>query len=131
MRRFAAVTLMLLIGAEPSFAKVRKDLYSVPCSVLWPAVKDTVRNSGNYAILLIDQTEMIASFAIGMGQSIRIDSAVLNAQGDTCEMQVQPLYEGTPFSDDGGDFKKRVDKALTQLQPSQPPAPAKPENPNW
>jgi hypothetical protein len=130
MRRFAAVTLMLLIGAEPSFAKVRKDLYSVPCSVLWPAVKDTVRNSGNYAILLIDQTEMIASFAIGMGQSIRIDSAVLNAQGDTCEMQVQPLYEGTPFSDDGGDFKKRVDKALAQLQPSQPPAPAKPENPN-
>ncbi|HKN73428.1 MAG TPA: hypothetical protein VJX30_20510 [Terriglobales bacterium] len=130
MRRFAVVTLMLLIGAGPSFAKMRKDLYSVPCSVLWPTVKDTVRNSGNYAILMIDETEMIASFAIGMGQSIRIDSAVLNAQGDTCELRVQPLYEGTPFSDDGGDFKKRVDKALTQLQPSQPPAPAKPENPN-
>lgn len=128
MRRFAVAILTLLIVVEPSFAKMHKDMYSVPCGALWPAVKDTVRNSGNYAILMIDNTEMIASFAIGTGPGLRIDSAVLNTKGDTCEMQVQPLYEG-PFSNDGGDFKKRVDKALTELQSSQPAAPAKPESP--
>jgi hypothetical protein len=33
--------------------------------VLWPAVKDTPRNSGKYGILGIDNTEMTASFVIG------------------------------------------------------------------
>lgn len=128
MRRFTVAVLTLLIVVKPSFARMQKDMYPVSCSALWFAVKDTVRNSGNYAIVAIDNTEMIASFAIGVGQSIRIDSAVLNAKGDTCEMQLQPLYEG-PFSNDGADFKKRVDKALTQLQSSQPVGPARPDSP--
>ena len=130
MRRFAAVTLMLLIGAEPSFAKVRKDLYSVPCSVLWPAVKDTLRNSGKYGILGIDNGEMTASFVIGGSLTgKRINSVVLNAKGDSCEMQVQTAFSGL-VNNDEGDFKKRVDESLAKQQASPPAAPAKPESPS-
>jgi hypothetical protein len=124
MKRLALVALVILIGAGPLLAKTRKEVYPMPCAALWPALKDTVRNSGNYAVIFIDNTEMIATFAIGAGGSVRIDSAVLNAKGDTCEMQVQPLPPGF-FSDDAGDLKKRVDDSLQRMQSSQPPPPAK------
>jgi len=126
MRRFAVVTLMLLIAAGPSFAKTHKDMYSMQCSALWPAVKDALRNSGKYGILGIDNTEMTASFVIGGTLSgKRINSVVLNAKGDACEMQVQTAYSGLVHNDEG-DFKKRVDESLAKQQPSPPAAPAPP-----
>ncbi len=129
MRQLAVLGLMLLIVAGPSFAKTHKDLYSVPCSVLWPAVKDTLRNSGKYGILGIDNTEMTASFIIGSTLSgRRVNSAVLTAKGDSCEMQVQSTYSGLTHHD-ADDFKTRVDASLAQQQPSQPAPPAKPESP--
>jgi hypothetical protein len=123
MTRFV-VGLMLLIVAVPSFAKTHKDMYSVPCTTLWPAVKDTLRNSGKYGILGIENTEMTASFVIGgtlTGK--RINSVVLNAKDNTCEMQVQTAFSGLA-NNDAGDFKKRVDASLAKLQPQAPP-PAK------
>jgi hypothetical protein len=126
MRRFAQVALMLLIAGGPSFAGTR-DIYNTPCSALWPAVKGVVRNSGEYAVVFLDSTEMIASFAIGSGKDLRIGSAVLNIKGDTCEMQVQ-MHEPGALTDDAGSFKKRVDKALSVLQSSNQPAPAKTGN---
>ena len=126
MRRAAVLALMSLIVAGPSFAKTHKDMYSVPCTTLWPAVKDTLRNSGKYGILGIDNTEMTASFVIGGTLSgKRINSVVLNVKGDTCEMQVQTAYSGF-VNNDAGDFKKRVDESLAK---QQPPPPAKQENP--
>jgi hypothetical protein len=129
MRRFAVV-LLLSIVAVPSFAKTHKDPYPVSCTVLWPAVKDTLRNSGKYGIIGIDNSEMTASFAIGGTLSAkRVNSVVLNAKGDTCEMQVQTAYSGFT-NNDAGDFKKRVDESLAKQQATPPAAPAKPESPN-
>jgi len=129
MRRFAVVVLVSLIVAGPSFAKTHKDMYSVPCTTLWPAVKDTLRNSGKYGILGIENTEMTASFVIGgtlTGK--RINSVVLNAKGDTaCEMQIQTAFSGLG-NNDAGDFKKRVDESLAKQQPPPPPPPAKPDD---
>jgi hypothetical protein len=106
-------------------------MYSVSCNVLWVAVKDTLRNSGKYGILGIDNTEMTASFVIGgtLGGK-RINSVVLNAKGETCELQVQTAYSGL-IHDDAGDFKKRVDESLAKQQAAPPAAapPAKPDNP--
>jgi hypothetical protein len=105
-------------------------MYSVSCNVLWVAVKDTLRNSGKYGILGIDNTEMTASFVIGgtLGGK-RINSVVLNAKGETCELQVQTAYSGL-IHDDAGDFKKRVDESLAKQQAASPAAPAKPDTPN-
>ena len=130
MKRFAVVVLMLLIVAGSSFAKTHKEMYSMSCGALWPAVKDTLRNSGKYGILAIDNSELTASFVIGGTLSgKRINSVVLNAKGDSsCEMQVQTAFSGI-VNNDEGDFKKRVDESLAKQQPSQPAAPANPESP--
>jgi hypothetical protein len=130
MRRFAVVVLLLSVVAVPSFAKTHKDEYSVSCTVLWAAVKDTLRNSGKYGIIGIDNTEMTASFNIGGTLSAkRTNSAVLNQKGDGCEMQVQAAYSGFT-NNDAGDFKKRVDESLAKQQAAPPAAAAKPESPN-
>lgn len=130
MRRVAVAVLMLFIVAVPSFAKTHKDMYSVQCSVLWPAVKDTLRNSGKYGIIGIDNTEMTASFNIGGTLAAkRVNSVVLNVKPDGCEMQMQTAFSGLT-NNDAGDFKKRVDASLAQQQPAPPAAPAKPESPN-
>jgi hypothetical protein len=102
MRRFRVLALMLSI-AVPSFAKVHKDVYQVPCDTLWPAVKDTLRNSGKYGILGLDSTELTATYSMGIGA----------------------------IGQNAGDFKKRVDKSLAELQKQTPPPapPAKTETP--
>jgi hypothetical protein len=128
MRRLAVLALMILIVAGPLFAKTHKEMYTMQCSTLWPAVKDTLRNSGKYGILSIDNGDMAASFNIGgtlTGK--RVNSVVLNAKGDSCEMQVQTAYSGL-VNNDEGDFKKRVDASLEKLKSSPPAAAAaKPE----
>ncbi len=130
MRRITvmALTLALVVVAAPSFAKTHSEMYPIACSVLWPAVKDALRNSGKYGIVGIDNTEMTASFVIGgfLGGK-RINSVVLNAKGDSCEMQVQTAFSGLAHNDEG-DFKKRVDESLSKQQPAQPVAPAKPDS---
>jgi hypothetical protein len=123
MKRITLGSLMLLLVASPSFAKTHKEMYSVSCATLWPAVKDTLRNSGKYGILGIENSEMTASFVIGgtlTGK--RINSVVLNMKGDnSCEMQVQTAYSGL-VNNDEGDFKKRVDASLAKLPPPAQPA---------
>lgn len=130
MRGISVVAVAVLIIAVPSFAKTHKDMYSVPCSTLWPAVKDTLRNSGKYGILGMVDSEMTATYSMGIGSigQKRSNTVVLNAKGDTsCEMLVQSGFSGWT-NDDAGDFKKRVDKSLAQLSPPQTSAPAKPDN---
>ena len=109
---------------------MHKDTYSVPCHVLRLAGKDTLRNSGKYGILGMESTAMTATYSIGIGSpgQKRVNSVVLNSQGDnSCEMQTQSGDSGFT-NDDAGDFKKRVDASLAK-QPAAPPPPAKQETP--
>lgn len=119
MKRLLVVTLLLVMSA-PLFAGVRKDTYPTACSALWPAVKATARNTGDYAVVFLSNDDMIATFAIGAGQGLRFGSAVLNPQGDACEMQIQVPEKGA-FTDDTGSFKKRVDKTLADMQATKKP----------
>lgn len=127
MVKFVVVALMSLILALPAFGKTHKDVFAVPCSELWPALKDTLRNSGKYGIIGIDNTEMTASFNIGgaLGGK-RINSVVLNSQGTGCEMQTQTAFSGLAHND-AGDLKKRVEESLAKLKGAKASAPAKPE----
>jgi hypothetical protein len=129
MKRLALISFVVLLAA-PSFAKVHKDMYSVSCTTLWAAVKDTLRNSGKYGILGMDNNEMTATYSMGIGSAgqKRQNSVVLNSKGDaSCEMVVQSGFSGLN-NDDAGDFKKRVDKSLAALQASST-APAKSDAP--
>jgi hypothetical protein len=117
--------VFLLLGiAAAGIAKTHKDVFDVPCNVLWPAVKDALRNSGNYGFIGIDNTEMTASYNIGgFLTGKRINSLVLNSNGNSCEMQVQTSYSGLE-NNDAGDLKKRVKQSLDTLQAEPPEKPA-------
>jgi hypothetical protein len=127
MKPVTTVLLALLLLTTPSFAKVHSNTYSVACNTLWSAVKDTLRNSGKYGILSMENSEMTATYSMGIGSAgqKRTNSVALNVKSDaSCEMVVQSGFSGFG-SDDAGDFKKRVDKSLEKLQSgSASPAPA-------
>jgi hypothetical protein len=127
MGRFVVVALMSLILAGPAFGKNQREFFPVPCSELWPAVKDTLRNSGKYGIIKIDNTEMTASYTIGglgSGEYLaeRTNSVLLDSEGTSCEIQFQPAYSRLVR-----DFRKRVEESLAKLKASKPAESAKPE----
>jgi hypothetical protein len=133
MKRFAIMALMVGLTV-PAFASTHKFDYAMPCSALWPAVKDTLRNSGKYGIIGIDSTEMTASYNIGGNLTgKRMNTLILNTIPTGCEMQVQSAFSGI-FNDDVNALKTRVDESLAkQLQPAKPetttPTPATPATP--
>jgi hypothetical protein len=99
--------------------------------VLWPAVKDTLRNSGKYGILGLDSSEMTATYSMAIGSigQKRVNSVVLNVKGDSsCEMQTQSGFGGLG-NNDAGDFKKRVDESLAKQPASQPAPSPQPDSP--
>ncbi len=115
MKSFLTACLLLTLTA-PAFAKTHKDIFNVPCTTLWPAVKDTLRNSGKYGIISITNDELTASYNIGgVLTGKRTNTVLLNSQGDTCEMQIQTSYSGI-VNNDAADFKKRVDESLLKLK---------------
>jgi hypothetical protein len=125
MKRLAVLFLLALL-ATSAIAKTHNDMFNVPCSTLWPAVKDTLRNSGKYGVIGIDNNEMTASYNIGgfMGGK-RINSLILNDKGQNCELQIQTSYSGMTH-DDAGDMKDRIEKSLQKLQAQKPADTTKP-----
>jgi hypothetical protein len=128
------VSILMLALAIPAVASTHKDMYNVSCTELWRALKDTLRNSGKYGIIAIDNEEMTASYNMGGNlMAKRTNSAVLNSKdnGASCELQIQTAYSGLG-NNDAGDLKKRVDESLAKLKSvplpsaSTPSAQAKP-----
>ena len=116
------VTLCLFACSASAFAKTHSYIYPMPCAQLWPAVKDTLRNSGKYGILGIDSGEMTASYNIGGNLTgKRTNSLVLNTKDGGCELQVQTSYSGF-VNNDSEDLKKRVDASLVKLSGDSQPA---------
>jgi hypothetical protein len=127
--RTILITSLFLCLGMPAVASTHKFDYNMPCTALWPAVKDTIRNSGKYGILGIDSNEMTASYNIGGNLTgKRTNSLVLNTIPTGCELQVQTAYSGL-VNNDAGDLKKRVDESLAKLAAAQPAAPAAPAIP--
>jgi len=125
MMRSMIVALLTLMVAVPAFGKVHKDAFPVPCSDLWDAVQDTIKNSGNYTPILADNAQMTASFHIGGAIHSRDLSVHLEPQGSGCEMQTSTSFSGV-FQSDAGDFKSRVEQSLAKLKGSKPADAAKP-----
>jgi len=120
------VALLMLSSAVPAIAKTHKDTYTIPCSTLWPAVKDTLRNSGKYGIISIANDELTASYNIGGNLTgKRVNTVLLNTIPTGCEMQIQTAYSGF-VNNDASDFKARVDASLAKLK-AAPAADAKPD----
>ncbi len=107
--------------ALPAAAKTHKEQYNLPCTTLWPAVKDVLKNSGKYGIVGISNEEMTSTYNIGGNLTgKRTNSLVLNPKDGGCELQIQTAYSGL-VNNDEGDFKKRLDESLAKMG-STPPA---------
>lgn len=117
MKSFVPVCALVLTVA-PMFGQVQVYSYAMPCDALWPALKDTVRNSGKYAPLLLDSKEMVASFATkAIRDTFGIESAVLDSTPVGCSLRVVSPGLGV----DNGDLKKQIDKSLAKLKAPAPP----------
>ena len=121
------IVALILSSAIPADAKTHKESYTIPCSTLWPAIKDTLRNSGKYGIISITNDEMTASYNIGGSLTgKRTNTVLLNPAGTGCEMQIQTAYSGF-VNNDASDFKTRVDASLAKLKAAPPATDPKPD----
>ncbi len=115
MKKMMMLAFLLLIAVTPAIGKVHKDNYSVSCSELWPAVMDTVKNSGHYTLILADDKQMTATYNISGAIHSRDLSVHLELQGAGCEMQTSTAFSGI-MQNDAGDFKSRVEQSLAKLK---------------
>ncbi len=119
----SVIAVILLALAAPAYAKTHKDSFDVPCATLWTAVKDTVRDSGKYIVVSVDEADMTASYSMGsVFTSKRVNSVSLAPQGSSCEMQTQTSFSGF-VNNDARDFKTRVEKSLSKLRETAPASP--------
>lgn len=123
MVKAALFVLMSLILAEPGFGKTRKDTYNAPCTDVWAAVKDALKNQAFYTVTAKDNDAMAASYNIVGGVHRRTNSVALAVRGSGCEMQIS--YTDIAH-DDASRFKKRVDGSLARLKSTKPSEPAAP-----
>lgn len=134
--RIAVVGLMSLVFALPIFGETYKSMYPMPCSELWPAVKDALSNPDNYDVVGSDEAKMTASYKVKHTAHVTITGAVLQRTNkvtlvpkDTgCQMQVVSNYSGFEHND-RDDFKKRVDESLANPKTAKPAEAAKPGGP--
>jgi hypothetical protein len=114
---------MLALPAFGAGNKTYKYTYPVPCGELWAAVKAALANPDNYKDVQSDDAKMAADYNVKHSIHWSVIGAVnqgknrvsLAPVGTGCEMSVMSMYSGLSHNDQG-DFKKRVDEALTKQQ---------------
>lgn len=124
------MALLSLVFALAAFGKTYT--YLNPCSEIWPAVKETLSNPDNYAVVESDDAKMTASYNVKHSVRTDISGALLQRtnkvtlvpNGTGCEMRIVSNYSGWEH-DDKGDFKKRVDEILARPKDTKPSQPAK------
>jgi hypothetical protein len=134
MRYRIAVILTMALLALPAFGAGKKTYqtnYPRPCNEVWGAVKTALSNPDNYKDVVSDEDKMSAEYNVkhsihwsvagAINQGKNSVSLVPTTAGTTCEMNVASMYSGLSHND-AGDFKKRVDEALTKLKAPQPAA---------
>ncbi len=87
MARCIGFLLLLLGFSLPALGKGHNDVYPVPCSDLWNAVKDTLGNTGNYNLVTSDDSEMTASYMVQNETRQRVNSVHLNPADNGCELE--------------------------------------------
>lgn len=128
MSRWIVVALLVSVATQ-AFPRTHKASYNVPCTMVWQAVEDTIRNSGKYMAVSVSEADMTASYRIGSTlSSKRVNAVSLNAHGARCEMETQTAYSGL-FNQDAGDFRRRVDLTLGKLEQEPPPIPGQESSP--
>jgi hypothetical protein len=90
--------------------------FDVTCSVLWAALNDTLKTSGKYEVIQIDNLDMMAIYTMGYKSERRADSALLAAaEHDQCSMEVTDSPHQYKFGEENiKTLSKRVREALSK-----------------
>jgi hypothetical protein len=123
MLKFFIASFFLVVVAAPALAKPT-DVYPVSCDVLWAAVKDTLNNPSNYAILSESDSEQRAAFIVVGNLTTYTDRVALVAKDGSCAMKATILEVGSD-NPDWRQFHHRLAKSLLKLQAAKP----KPQEP--
>ncbi len=133
MRKAITLGLVLIVIslALPAFGKTYKNTYPVACTEIWPAVKTVLSDPDSYSVTGSDDAKMTADYDVKHSAHVNVSGALLQRKnhvtllpkGTGCEMQVVSNYSGWEHNDQG-DFKKRVDEAMTNPKPAMPAKPA-------
>ena len=131
--RLVVMGFVALSLAMPVIGKTYKSTYPIACSEVWPAVKETLGNAENYAVVENDDAKMTASYNVKHSVHTNVSGALLQRtnkvklvpKGTGCEMQIVSNYSGWEH-DDKGDFKKRVDEILARPKDAKAAESAKP-----
>lgn len=114
MRKSLAVLLALIV-AVPAFAKSKRDVFPIPCDVLWSAVKNTLENPKDYGLLAVNDLTLKASFMV-VGNLVRYtDRVALTEEDGGCRMELRMLQVGPDNSDERG-FRHRLRRSLSKVE---------------
>ncbi len=128
-----SVALLSICLALPAFGKTYKNTYPVACTEIWPAVKTVLSDPDNYSVTGTDDAKMTADYDVKHSAHVNVSGALLQRKnhvtllpkGTGCEMQVVSNYSGWEHNDQG-DFKRRVDEAMSNPKPVTPAKAAEP-----
>jgi len=117
--RAALMALLASSLALSANAKSKRDVYPIPCEVLWTAVKNTLNSPGNYGVLTVNDLALHASFNVTGNLVKYTDRVTLVEQDGACRMDLQISQVGPDNSDERG-FRKRLKRSLVKLEQAQP-----------
>ena len=118
MFRTLILSFLLLVAVTQALAKP-KDIYPVPCNDLWAAVKDTLENPSNYAIIAMSDGLKKTSFFVIGDLVTYTDRVALSDKDGGCAMKADFLEQGSD-NPDFRQFRHRVDRSLAKLQAAKP-----------
>jgi hypothetical protein len=118
MLKFFISSSLLMIFAASALAKPI-DVYPVSCADLWMAVKDTLGNQSNYAVVFEDEAGQKARFVVIGVLNHYSDKVTLVPVGGGC-MANATIPEDGPGNGDWRQFHHRLAKSLAKLQAVKP-----------
>jgi hypothetical protein len=121
-----AVLFFLLLLAASAFAQAQhRELYSVGCRELWPAVREGVTQAQGFTDRRFNDPAMTTSYAVADAKGNAHRSTVsLLAQGSSCVLELESTFRAIYGGSEAGKLKKQIDAALERRRTGAPEPPA-------
>jgi hypothetical protein len=122
MLKLVLPLFLVLIFAAPAPAKP-VDVYPVSCNDLWAALKDTLGDEGNYAVISEDDVAQRAWFVVVGARGHYTQKVALKMRNGGCAANATVLELG-PDNGDWRQFQHHLRRSLAKLHGAQPKAAA-------
>jgi hypothetical protein len=118
MRKFLIPLFLVVVFGGPAFAKP-VDVYPVSSNDLWAALKATLGDEGNYAVILEDDAAQRAWFVVVGARGHYTQKVALRTKNGGCTANATVLELG-PDNGDWRQFQHHLRRSLAKLQAAKP-----------